>query len=84
MSAAKTKEDGRKIGIEIAREIRDRISDRVAGFHLHLRVVTHADTGQGRPRLPLASRRQHRDFPGRQILEVGNFCEQSWRHPQMA
>ncbi len=31
MSHAKTKEDGRKLGIEIAREIRDRIADRVAG-----------------------------------------------------
>ncbi len=34
MSTAKTKEDGRKIGIEIAREICERISDRVAGFQV--------------------------------------------------
>ncbi len=34
MSAAKTKEDGRKIGIEIAREICEAISDRVAGFQI--------------------------------------------------
>ena len=34
MSHAKTKEDGRKLGIEIAREICDRISDRVAGFQV--------------------------------------------------
>jgi homocysteine S-methyltransferase len=34
MSHAKTKEDGRKLGIEIAREIRDRIADRVAGFQV--------------------------------------------------
>ena len=34
MSKAKTKEDGRALGIEIAREIRDEISDRVAGFQV--------------------------------------------------
>jgi methionine synthase I (cobalamin-dependent)/5,10-methylenetetrahydrofolate reductase len=34
MSAAKTKEDGRKIGIEIAREICERIADRVAGYQV--------------------------------------------------
>jgi len=34
MSKAKTKEDGRKIGIEIAREICEAISDRVAGFQI--------------------------------------------------
>ena len=34
MSHAKTKEDGRKLGIEIAREIRDRIADRVAGYQV--------------------------------------------------
>ena len=34
MSQAKTKEQGRALGIEIAREIRDRISDRVAGFQV--------------------------------------------------
>jgi len=34
MSKAKTKEDGRKLGIEIAREICDRISDRVAGYQV--------------------------------------------------
>jgi methionine synthase I (cobalamin-dependent)/5,10-methylenetetrahydrofolate reductase len=34
MSHAKTKEDGRKLGIEIAREICDHISDRVAGFQV--------------------------------------------------
>ncbi len=34
MSKATTKEDGRKVGIEIAREICDRISDRVAGFQV--------------------------------------------------
>ncbi len=34
MSKAKTKEDGRKIGTEIAREIRDSINDRVAGFQV--------------------------------------------------
>ncbi len=34
MSHAKTKEDGRKIGIEIAREIREKIEDRVAGFQV--------------------------------------------------
>ena len=34
MSQAKTKEQGRALGIEIAREIRDRIADRVAGFQV--------------------------------------------------
>ncbi|MDH3982262.1 MAG: bifunctional homocysteine S-methyltransferase/methylenetetrahydrofolate reductase [Kiritimatiellaceae bacterium] len=34
MSHAKTKEDGRKLGIEIAREICEAISDRVAGFQV--------------------------------------------------
>ena len=34
MSKAKTKEDGRKIGIEIAREICERISGRVAGYQV--------------------------------------------------
>lgn len=34
MSRAKTKEDGRKYGIEIAREIRDAVADRVAGFQV--------------------------------------------------
>ncbi len=34
MSHAKTKEDGRRLGIEIAREIRDRIADRVAGYQV--------------------------------------------------
>ena len=34
MSKAKTKEDGRKLGIEIAREICDRIADRVAGYQV--------------------------------------------------
>jgi len=34
MSHAKTKEDGRKLGIEIAREIRDAIADRVAGYQV--------------------------------------------------
>jgi homocysteine S-methyltransferase len=34
MSHAKTKEDGRALGIEIAREIRDAIADRVAGFQV--------------------------------------------------
>ena len=34
MSHAKTKEDGRKLGIEIAREICDRIADRVAGYQV--------------------------------------------------
>lgn len=34
MSKAKTKEDGRKIGIEIAREICEQISERVAGFQV--------------------------------------------------
>ncbi|MAS98637.1 MAG: bifunctional homocysteine S-methyltransferase/methylenetetrahydrofolate reductase [Kiritimatiellaceae bacterium] len=34
MSHAKTKEDGRALGIEIAREIRDVITDRVAGFQV--------------------------------------------------
>ena len=34
MSHAKTKEDGRKLGIEIAREICDTISGRVAGFQV--------------------------------------------------
>jgi len=34
MSHAKTKEDGRKLGIEIAREIRDTIADRVAGYQV--------------------------------------------------
>ena len=34
MSKAKTKEDGRKIGIEIAREICERIADRVAGYQV--------------------------------------------------
>lgn len=34
MSKAKTKEDGRRVGIEIAREIRDRLADRVAGFQV--------------------------------------------------
>jgi len=34
MSHAKTKEDGRRLGIEIAREIRDSIADRVAGYQV--------------------------------------------------
>ena len=34
MSHAKTKEDGRALGIEIAREICEQISDRVAGFQV--------------------------------------------------
>ena len=34
MSKAKTKEDGRRIGIEIARETCERIADRVAGFQI--------------------------------------------------
>ena len=34
MSHAKTKEDGRALGIEIAREICDAISDRVAGYQV--------------------------------------------------
>ena len=34
MSKAKTKEEGRALGIDIAREIRDEISDRVAGFQV--------------------------------------------------
>ncbi len=34
MSHAKTKEDGRKLGIEIAREICEKIFDRVAGFQV--------------------------------------------------
>jgi homocysteine S-methyltransferase len=34
MSQAKTKEDGRKIGIEIARGICERIADRVAGYQV--------------------------------------------------
>ena len=34
MSHAKTKEDGRALGIEIAQEIRDAIADRVAGFQV--------------------------------------------------
>ncbi len=34
MSHAKTKEDGRKLGIEIARKICDRIADRVAGYQV--------------------------------------------------
>ena len=34
MSRAKTKEDGRKMGIEIAREICESISDRVAGYQV--------------------------------------------------
>lgn len=34
MSRAGTKEDGRKIGVEIAREICETISDRVAGFQI--------------------------------------------------
>ncbi len=34
MSKAKTKEDGRKLGIEIAREICEAISDRVAGYQV--------------------------------------------------
>ncbi len=34
MSKAKTKEDGRKVGIEIAREICDAIVDRVAGYQV--------------------------------------------------
>ena len=34
MSKAKTKEDGRKVGIEIAREICEAISDRVAGYQV--------------------------------------------------
>jgi homocysteine S-methyltransferase len=34
MSHAKTKEDGRKLGIEIAREISAAISDRVAGYQV--------------------------------------------------
>ena len=34
MSRAKTKEDGRKVGIEIAREICESIADRVAGYQV--------------------------------------------------
>jgi homocysteine S-methyltransferase len=34
MSKAKTKEDGRKVGVEIAREICERISERVAGYQV--------------------------------------------------
>ena len=34
MSKAKTKEEGRALGVDIAREIRDEISDRVAGFQV--------------------------------------------------
>lgn len=34
MSHAKTKEDGRKLGIEIAREICEAIADRVAGYQV--------------------------------------------------
>lgn len=34
MSYAKTKEDGRSLGIEIAREIKETICDRVAGFQV--------------------------------------------------
>jgi len=34
MSKATTREDAHKIGIDIAREIRDRIADRVAGFQV--------------------------------------------------
>jgi len=34
MSHAKTKEDGRKLGVEIAREICDSIADRVAGYQV--------------------------------------------------
>jgi homocysteine S-methyltransferase len=34
MSKAVTKEDGCRLGIEIAREIREAISDRVAGFQV--------------------------------------------------
>ena len=34
MSAARSKEDGRRIGIEIAREICERIADRVAGYQV--------------------------------------------------
>ena len=34
MSRAKTKEDGRKLGVEIAREICSAISDRVAGYQV--------------------------------------------------
>ena len=34
MNKAKTKEDGRKIGIEIAREICECIADRVAGYQV--------------------------------------------------
>ena len=34
MSHAKTKEDGRKLGIEIAREICERIADRIAGYQV--------------------------------------------------
>ena len=34
MSKAKTKEEGRALGVNIAREIRDEISDRVAGFQV--------------------------------------------------
>jgi homocysteine S-methyltransferase len=34
MGQAKTKEDGRKVGIEIAREICEAISDRVAGYQV--------------------------------------------------
>ncbi len=34
MSKAKTKDDGRKVGVEIAREICERISDRVAGYQV--------------------------------------------------
>ena len=34
MATAKTKEDGRKLGIEIAREICEAISDRVAGYQV--------------------------------------------------
>jgi len=34
MGKCRTKEDGLKMGIEIAREIRDRIADAVAGFQV--------------------------------------------------
>lgn len=34
MNHAKTKEDGRKLGIEIAREMCAAISDRVAGYQV--------------------------------------------------
>jgi hypothetical protein len=34
MSKCRTKEDGLKVGVEIAREIRDRIAGAVAGFQI--------------------------------------------------